>query len=295
MRLAFTKLHGAGNDFVLIDVRGLDVEAVAVQAAFIADRHFGVGCDQVLLLNEHPEADVQMLIYNPDGSSAEMCGNGIRAFAHYVWSRGIRPRGPLRVATGAGTLTVTPDADGVRSTVAMGIPRFRFRDLKFDAAAFAATADDEAVALMRDDWPREVLPEPGVGVSLGNPHVVFFVPDTAAIDLLALGPRLEHDPAFSERSNIEFVTPRDDGIEVRVWERGAGATLACGTGACAAAVATIRRGLATSPLLVRLPGGTLTVAWDSSGSVYLSGPAVEVFSGTLDLAAATAFKEARGV
>lgn len=289
-RLPFVKMHGLGNDFVLLDGRGDDRDFVAL-APFIGDRRFGLGCDQLLIVRDDDELDLRMQVLNRDGSEAEMCGNGIRAFALWAWTRGVLPEDrPARIATLAGPQTVRRAADG-RIAVDMGEPRLTAGRIDLDAGRFGLASDDEAHGLRRDGWPD--LP-PARAVSMGNPHLVFRVPAVSEVPLADWGPRIELDDAFPRRINVEFVEPTGPrAIRVRVWERGAGATLACGTGACAAAVAAIRDGWVEGPVAVRLPGGTLDIAWTPGAAVEMTGPATEVARGELELAAFAAWKEGR--
>ena len=290
--LPFVKLHGLGNDFVLVDGRS-DARDFAGLAPFIGDRRFGIGCDQVLVVRDDAELDLRMQVLNRDGSEAEMCGNGIRAFALWAWTRRILPADrPARIATVAGPQTVTRAADG-RIRVDMGPPRLTAGEIDLDRSAFGLAAESEAASLRQAGWPLDVG---GRAVSMGNPHLVFRVGAVADVPLADWGPRLERDAAFPRRVNVEFVeVTGPQAIAVRVWERGAGATLACGTGACAAAVAAIRENWVAGPVAVRLPGGTLDIEWAPGGSVHMTGPATEVARGELDLAALAAWKEGRSV
>ncbi len=277
----FVKMHGLGNDFVLVDLRARGQDrsdaAWAELATRLCDRHFGIGADGVLLALPSTVADVGMRILNADGSEAEMCGNGIRCLARYVRDEGqvrrLAEGGPLRVETLAGVLELTfPAADAVR--VDMGPPRLAGRDVPI-------AVDGEPVLdhpLQVDGHALRVS-----AVSMGNPHAIaFFEPEAlAALPLHELGPAVEHHPLFPRRTNFEAValTSRHS-AQVRVWERGAGPTLACGTGACAVAVAGILRGDLASPVAVTLPGGTLEIEWERGGHVYMTGPATYVFRGT---------------
>lgn len=291
MNLPFVKMHGLGNDFVLVDGRTDDRDFAAL-APFLGDRRFGIGCDQVLVVRRDDELGLRMQVLNRDGSEAEMCGNGIRAFALWAWRRGVLPADrPARIATLAGPQTVARTPDG-RIRVDMGPPRLVAGAIDLDASAFGLTGDAEAAALQRIGWPTATA---GRAVSMGNPHLVFRVPRVADVPLGEWGPQLEHDPAFPRRINVEFVeVTGTQALTVRVWERGAGATLACGTGACAAAVAALRDGwIAGGPVAVRLPGGTLDIEWAPGGPVLMTGPATEVAHGEIELAALAAWKEGR--
>lgn len=279
MRLPFAKLHSRGNDFVLVDARGTDLDLTAY-AAGIADRRLGIGADQLLVMVKGQRTELRMEIVNADGSVAEMCGNGIRAFAAYAWSRGVLPGGVATIETATGQHRVDLRDDGwVRAQLA--VPRFGLDELDFDATAFG----DDAQHLSRPSWPAPA--EDGDGVSVGNPHVVFFLGDLRDTEGLAdAAAAVQHDPAIRQGTNVEFVHVEGaQRVAVRVWERGVGETQACGSGACAAAVAAIRRGWVRSPVTVALPGGELEVAWNGTGEVALSGPTTEVAEGTIDLEA----------
>ena len=251
----FRKMHGLGNDFVILDAREGAVAMDSARARAIADRRTGVGCDQVILLEPSEVADVRMRIWNADGGEVEACGNATRCV----------------VMLGAGTIEtkggiLKGDADGVD----MGAPRFGWEEIPL------AYAMDTAA--MPVGW--EELQEPSA-VNVGNPHVVFFVEDADAVDLARLGPLIENDPLFPERVNVNVASFEGDAIRLRVWERGAGLTQACGTGACATAVAAIRGRQLEGPVEVRLPGGSLTIDWQPGGTIRMSGPATHVFDGEL--------------
>jgi diaminopimelate epimerase len=254
----FHKMHGLGNDFVIFDAREGAVAMDAVRARGIADRHTGVGCDQVILLEPSKVADVRMRIWNADGGEVEACGNATRCVIQLGG-------GKARIETKGGI--ISGDADGVD----MGLPRFGWEEIPLGYAMDTAA--------MPVGW--EELQEP-FAVNVGNPHVVFFVGDADKVDLARLGPLIEHDPLFPERVNVNVASFEGEAIRLRVWERGAGLTQACGTGACAAAVAAIRERLLESPVEVRLPGGSLTIHWEPGGPVRMSGPATHVFTGDLD-------------
>ena len=262
MRVPFIKMHGLGNDFVVIDRRSGDLPAMSGPiAARLADRHTGIGCDQLIVLEPSELADFRMRIFNADGSEVGACGNASRAVA-------LLHGAAARVETGGGLIELEPVAGGAR--VDMGQPRFGWQDIPL---AFAM--DSAALPLSWEPLGR------GFAVNVGNPHVVFFVPDTDAVALDDLGPVIEQDAAFPERVNVNVATVTPQGIRLRVWERGAGLTLACGTGACATAVAAIRQKLVSSPVVVSLPGGDLSIAWDGAdGSILMTGPATESFRGS---------------
>jgi diaminopimelate epimerase len=251
----FHKMHGLGNDFVIFDAREGAVAMDEARARAIADRRTGVGCDQVIVLEPSDVADVKMRIWNADGGEVEACGNAARC---------VIMLGASTIETRAGILS--GDAGGID----MGAPRFGW-----DEIPLAYAMDTAAMPV---GW--EELQEPSA-VNVGNPHIVFFVGDADKVDLARLGPIIEHDPLFPERVNVNVASFEGDSIRLRVWERGAGLTAACGTGACATAVAAIRSRQIAGPVEVRLPGGSLTIDWAPGGTIRMSGPAVHVFSGEL--------------
>ena len=261
MSLRFRKMHGLGNDFVILDAREEAVAMDSARARAIADRRTGVGCDQVILLEPSETADLRMRIWNADGGEVEACGNAARCVA-------LLEGGETRIETKGGLIRAS--ANGNAATIDMGEPRFGWEDIPL------AYAMDTAA--MPVGW--EELEKP-FAVNVGNPHIVFFVEDPDAVDLARLGALIENDPLFPERVNVNVAAKEGEAIRLRVWERGAGLTLACGTGACATAVAAIRRGLAHGPVEVRLPGGALTIEWEPGGTIRMSGPASHVFSGEL--------------
>jgi diaminopimelate epimerase len=258
-------MHGLGNDFVVLDGRAQSLPPVdAALAAALANRHTGIGCDQVILLDPSARADFRMRIFNPDGGEVEACGNASRAI-------GLLHGESARIETLGGTIAVAPDAAGI--SVEMGEPRF-----EWDRIPLAYAMDTLAMPVAWED-----LAEP-VAVNVGNPHVTFFVPDTDAVDLARLGPEIEHDPLFPERVNVNVATVTSRrSIRLRVWERGAGLTLACGTGACATAIGAMRRGLVERRVEVTLPGGPLGIEWREDGQIVMTGPATEAFRGTFEL------------
>jgi len=264
MRVAFTKMHGLGNDFVVIDSREAPLRIEPGLAAALADRHSGIGCDQLIVLVPSQVGDLGMRIFNADGGEVESCGNASRAV-------GLMLGRPARIETLGGIVATEPDPAGV--AVEMGKPRFEWQDVPL---AYAMDTLRLPVA-----W--EELEGPSA-VNVGNPHVVFFVDDCDRVPLDRLGPTIEHDPLFPERVNVNVATVVGrEAIRLRVWERGAGLTRACGTGACATAVAAIRRGLTGRDVRVALPGGALTIAWPMAGSIRMTGPAAESFRGSVDL------------
>ncbi|MBI4233653.1 MAG: diaminopimelate epimerase [Chloroflexi bacterium] len=301
--MEFVKSHGAGNDYVLVDARRMERDWSAVARA-VSDRHFGIGSDGLILLLPSTQAELRMRIFNPDGSEAEMCGNGIRCLAKFAIERGVVAwQGvPLRVETLAGIRTVEPVMAGgrvARVKVGMGEPVLRPQEIPVDAAARLVQVGAHHVTGQRQgtkgqeyfaggdhfalDWPLAVE---GVEfkvtcVSMGNPHAVAFVEQPVEeIPLHRLGPQVEHHPMFPRRTNFEVVNLVDRGhLRARVWERGAGQTLACGTGACAIAVAAHLHGYIGPTVDITLDGGVLTVQWAGRGEVFLEGPAEEAFTG----------------
>ena len=260
--IPFIKMHGLGNDFVVLDGREAPLPAMTPAVArALADRRTGIGFDQLVLLEPSATQDFRVRFFNSDGSEVGACGNGSRAVA-------LLHGAPAVVETDGGTLRLEPLEGGAR--VDMGSPRF-----EWDAIPLAYPMD---TARMPVGW--ESLEGP-MAVNVGNPHAVFFVDDANAVELERLGPLIEHDPLFPERVNVNVASlAGPDHLNLRVWERGAGLTRACGTGACATAVAAIQRGLAQSPVRVTLPGGDLVIAWEPGGTILMSGPATESFRGT---------------
>ncbi|MBT3060723.1 MAG: diaminopimelate epimerase [Candidatus Thiodiazotropha sp.] len=276
MRLHFTKMQGLGNDFVVIDAISQSVDLSTATVTKLADRHFGVGCDQVLLI-ESPrsdDTDFHYRIFNADGSEVEACGNGARCFARYVTEKGLSSKSEIPVGTVAGKITLRLAANG-RVEVDMGIP-------VFDPASIPFVAEQQA-----DSYPLEVDGQQRLFsvLSMGNPHAVMVVPSVDRAEVARLGPIIENHPRFPQRTNAGFmqiIGPSE--IRLRVYERGAGETLACGSGACAAVVAGRRLGLLGEEVIAHLLGGDLMVKWRSEGqSVLIEGPAETVYEGTIDL------------
>jgi len=268
MTLSFLKMHGLGNDFVVIDQRSDDGVVVAELATALADRRLGIGCDQVIVMEPSERADLFMRIYNPDGSEAESCGNATRCVADLLF----RENGDDRavIETRGGLLPCWRAEDGL-ITVDMGPARFGWQDIPL-AKDIADTAH---LPVALDD-----LTDP-VGVSIGNPQCVFFVPDAEAVAVERLGPLIETDAMFPDRANIEFVQVlAPDRMRMRVWERGAGITLACGSGACAAAAAAVRRRLTGSRMAIDLDGGTLWLDASDTDHILMTGPVALAFRGT---------------
>ena len=280
----FTKMHGAGNDFVMLDGVRQAIDMTPERARALAHRQFGVGCDQILLVDTplHPEADFRYRIFNADGSEVEHCGNGTRCFVRFVHEQKLSSRNPLRaeIATGLITLEELPDGD---VTSEMGQTRFSAADLPFDVQGLPTKTQgqDTLYGVELATTPPQTVWLSAVVIS--NPHAVQVVSDVEAAPVDLLGPLIESHPRFARRVNAGFMQIVDPHtIYLRVYERGAGETLACGTGACAAVAAGIRRGLLESPVRVRTHGGWLTVAFDGT-HLRMTGPATTVFSGSIDI------------
>ncbi len=264
MRVPFIKMHGLGNDFVVLDARAGVVPAITTAlAAALADRKIGIGCDQLILLETSSQADFRMRIFNADGGEVEACGNAARAV-------GLLHGGPAQIETLGGILQSSPSDGGV--AVDMGEPRFDWQ-----AIPLAYGMDTLKLPV---GW--DALEGP-VAVNVGNPHVVFFVPDCHAVNLERLGPLIEHDALFPARVNVNVASVADrTTIDLRVWERGVGETRACGTGACATAVSAMRRGLTERQVTIRLTGGPLAIGWGADNRITMTGPAQESFRGSFD-------------
>ncbi len=295
MGLRFTKMHGLGNDYVYVDGHHQDLGCFdpGRLSALVSDRNFGVGSDGLILILPSHVADFRMRIFNPDQSESNMCGNGMRCLAKYVYEHGLTDKTQLAVETPAGIirpgLTVE---DGVvtRVTVDMGTPRLARGDIPMAGEPAASTVIDEEL-----DVEGTVIRV--TCVSMGNPHCVTFVDDVDEAPVRELGPMVECHPAFPQRTNVEFVEVLDRGrARMRVWERGAGETLACGTGASATCVACALNDHTERSVQMQLPGGTLEIEWRDDDHVFMAGPAVEVFSGELrdELVAPARIQEAGG-
>jgi diaminopimelate epimerase len=277
-RLRFTKMHGAGNDLVVLDGLREALPDFEPHVRRLADRRFGIGFDQLLVLRPTKNADVRMEIFDADGSQVEMCGNGIRCVLKYLRDAGYTAKQSVTVETLGGIVTPRWDGDLVR--VDMGPPVLapaKIPTLLGDPASPGPLVDAE----LRVDGQRLRA----TCVSMGNPHCVLYVDDVDAAPVTTLGPRVEHDAMFPNRVNVEFVQVSSRSrVRQRTWERGTGETLACGSGACAVGVASILRGVADRRLEVELRGGTLAIEWDGPGkSVFMTGPAATVFTGEIDL------------
>ncbi len=263
MRVDFIKMHGLGNDFVVLDARARSLPGAMTPriAAALADRNTGIGCDQLIVLEPAAGADFAMRIFNHDGGEVEACGNATRAV-------GLLVGGKARIATAGGLLETHCGPGGI--AVDMGEPR-----LDWEAIPLAYAMDTLSMPVGWDELDNPVA------VNVGNPHVVFFVPDCDAVPLDRLGPEIERDPLFPARVNVNVATVLDRArIRLRVWERGAGLTRACGTGACATAVAAMRRKLVDRAVEVQLPGGPLTISWGEDNRITMTGPATESFRGS---------------
>ena len=276
MRLRFSKMHGLGNDFVVFDAINQPVDLSPDQLRWLADRRFGVGCDQILLV-ERPRnrnTDFYYRIFNADGSEVEQCGNGARCFARFVHDHGLTQKTEIPVGTAGGDIRLYLQQDG-QVQVNMGVPVLEPENIPFLADGKQALYDIEVAG--------ETL---GIGaVSMGNPHAVLVVEDVATAPVESLGPAIENHPRFPQRVNAGFMAVRSPGeIDLRVYERGAGETLACGTGACAAVVSGRMQGLLDETVQVHLRGGDLVISWaGESQPVWMTGPATEVFEGTIEL------------
>ena len=276
MKLKFSKMHGLGNDFVVLDGVRQSLTLTPEQLRHLADRHFGVGCDQILLVEPaaQPGVDFRYRIFNADGGEVEQCGNGARCFVRFVHDQGLTDKREIRVETMSGVIGPRLESDGL-VTVDMGVPVFEPEKIPF----VSPSAEMVQPLMVRD---RDVMI---TAVSMGNPHAVQVVADVDEAPVAKDGPLIETHPRFPQRVNAGFMQILDrHAIRLRVHERGAGETLACGTGACAAAVTGVVRGLVDSPVRVETRGGDLSISWAGAGMpVLMTGPAVTVFSGEIDL------------
>ena len=276
MQVQFTKMHGLGNDFVVIDAINQNPQLSCEQIRFIADRHLGIGCDQLLLVEQahHPDVDFRYKIFNADGHEVEQCGNGARCFARFVHDRGLSNKNEIRVETNSGIITTRMESDG-QVTVDMGVPRFEPEQIPFQALTraneYSLEVDGSCITIG--------------AVSMGNPHAVLQVEDVDSAPVSGLGALIESHPRFPQHVNVGFLQVIDrDFFRLRVFERGVGETLACGSGACAAMVVARQQGLINDKVTVGLPGGRLSVKWDNGDSqVIMTGPATMVFEGHIKL------------
>ena len=260
----FRKMNGLGNDFVVFDARHAPLAMTEDKARAIADRKTGIGCDQLILLEPSTKADLKMRIWNQDGGEVQSCGNASRCVVALT--------GATTLETGGGI--VTGGAAGGEVEVRLPAPRFGWADIPL-----AYPMDTTALPM---GWGPLEKP---MALNVGNPHLVFFVPDLRIVELINIGPSIEHDPAFPERINVNVASVGDDGLTLRTWERGSGLTRACGTGACATAVAAIASKRVQSPVKVTMRGGSLTIGWEPGGEILMRGPATHVFKGEIDLEA----------
>lgn len=280
--MKFTKMQGIGNDYVYVNCFEEKVDDPEAAARFVSDRHFGIGADGLILIKPSEIADCEMDMYNLDGSQGAMCGNGIRCVAKYAYDHGIVNKTSISIATKSGIkyLDLTLGEDGKVSTVRvnMGAPVLEAK--KIPIASTREQVIMEPVTVNGQSYPI-------TGVSMGNPHAIVYLEDLDGLEIEKLGPEFENHPVFPDRVNTEFVKVLDSHtIRMRVWERGSGETLACGTGACAAAVSSILNGLVdgSAPVTVKLLGGDLCIEWDREANlVYMTGPAVTVFHGEIEL------------
>jgi diaminopimelate epimerase len=283
MKLTFTKMHGAGNDFIVIDAINQTVNLTPDQWHFMADRRFGIGADQMLVVEKSttPGVDFRYRIFNSDGGEVEQCGNGARAFVKFVVDKGLTDLREIRVETMSGVISPRLEDDGL-ITVNMGPPIFDTNLIPFDSAGLVASKEHSALV-----WPLEINGKliSTVVLSMGNPHAVQIVRDIDQAPVAIEGPVIENHPRFPRRVNAGFMQITDrQHVKLRVFERGSGETLACGTGACAAVVAGIQLGILDSPVSVLTRGGELSIEWQGGeNAVMLTGPAVSVFEGSIDI------------
>ena len=283
--MRFTKMHGIGNDYVYVNGFAENVADPGAVAAKVADRHFGVGSDGLIMILPPTQpglADVRMRMFNSDGSEGEMCGNGVRCVAKYAFDHGLTKNNPMRVETGRGVLSLALKTDArnkvERVTVNMSPPILDLPQIPVDREKVVAGSREHEYRLSMAQGNELV---DATFVSMGNPHAVIYTPDVKGLDLARIGPPLESHKAFPRRMNVHWaqVVSRDEVI-MRTWERGSGITWACGTGACAVCVAGVLTGRTNRKILAHLPGGDLTLEWrESDNNVYMTGPATEVFSG----------------
>jgi diaminopimelate epimerase len=297
LAMKFTKMQGIGNDYIYVNGFSETIADPARVAREVSNRHFGIGADGLILVLPSKQADVRMRMFNADGSEAEMCGNGIRCVAKYAFDRGITKKNPMRVETGNGVLALELHTEGgkVQSvTVNMGQPVLALADIPVNRDAVGLSQKPYEYSFVVEHKPTKnemsrynayetlhALVSSATFVSMGNPHVVIFVDDLNQIDVPYLGPLVERFAAFSRRINAHWIQVKSNGeVVMRTWERGSGITLACGTGACAVCVAGAITGRTDRKILAHLPGGDLTLDWHHTDNcVYMTGPAVEVFSG----------------
>jgi len=283
----FVKMHGVGNDYVYIDCFTEQAPAdPAALAPRIADRHRGVGGDGLILVRPSTKAAARMQMFNADGSEAEMCGNGLRCVAHLVVAHGHAKAGAVAIETGRGVLTVDVQPQGPRLSqvrVDMGEPILEAERIPVTGAGSGRVVDAPSAALGAEEawWAAAGLDPRMTCVSMGNPHVMYYCRDVAAVPLETIGPRIERHPSFPQRVNVHFVQVRSpERVVMRTWERGSGITQSCGTGASAVCVAGVLTGRTARKIVAELPGGELELEWAAAGHVFMTGPAEEVFEGT---------------
>lgn len=296
MKINFTKMHGLGNDFILLDCREYEFGGrgpeLGTLSRQLCNRRFGIGADQMLLLFPSRTADFKMLIFNADGSEVEMCGNGIRCFAKYVWDRGLTDKKIIDVETLAGI--IRPEKVGELVSVDMGEPIFEPEKIpvnfSFESGVQSSEAENSSLKIQHSkaiiDYPLQIDETVFnlTCVSMGNPHAVIFVENVSTFPVTYYGPMIENHFMFPKRTNVEFIEVLNQSeIKMRVWERGAGETMACGTGASAAAVACHIKNLTGSRVTVHLRGGDLFIEWGTDNHVYMTGPAVEIFNGEVNI------------
>jgi diaminopimelate epimerase len=287
MKIPFTKMHGLGNDFILIDCRHLKLDNLSELSKTLCHRRFGVGADQMLLLLDSQNADFMMRIFNADGSEVEMCGNGIRCLAKYIWDRNLSDKKILSIETAGGI--IRPEKAGNLVKVDMGEPVFEPEKIPVkivESSKFKVQSSKTKNATPIIDYPLQIEDSEFriTCVSMGNPHTVIFVENLSQFAVPYYGSLIENHPLFPKKTNVEFIEvlpPKE--ITMRVWERGSGETMACGTGASAAAVASNIKGLTQKKVTVHLPGGDLFIEWARDNHIYMTGPAIEVFEGIINI------------
>jgi len=286
MKIVFTKMHGLGNDFILIDCRHIRLDNLPDLSRMLCHRRFGIGADQMLLLFDSQDADFMMRIFNADGSEVEMCGNGIRCLAKYIWDRKISDKKILAIETLGGI--IKPERVDGMVKVDMGEPIFDpekipVRIVGSSKSKVESSKTENSPVI---DYPLQIEDREFkiTCVSLGNPHAVIYVENLPQFAVTYYGPLIENHSLFPKKTNVEFIevlTPQE--ITMRVWERGSGETMACGTGASAAAAASNIKGLTERKVKVHLPGGDLFIEWAEDNHIYMTGPAVEIFEGTMNI------------
>lgn len=281
MKLSFTKMHGCGNDYVYINGEEYNITNKKDLAIRLSDRHFGIGGDGIIFINPSTRVDFEMEMYNADGSRAEMCGNGIRSVAKYVYDKKMTSKKELKIESAGSikTIWLTTENDKVKAVkVNMGSPIFKPEQIP-------VLLDQTKVAIQEELIEADGKKYRFTAVSMGNPHAVIQVDDPMEIEIDKIGPLMEHHPYFPKRINTEFIKVVDrENITMRVWERGSGETLACGTGACAVAAACILNGLTENKVTVKLLGGSLMIEWDrEQDQIFMTGPAETVFEGTIEI------------